>query len=75
VSADNPGGRELQAIFGEDVRVVPQRDPAALAEAIVGFLESPRRARPETARLLDERFRLPGVAERYLALYREAVSA
>jgi glycosyltransferase involved in cell wall biosynthesis len=74
VSTDNPGGIELHGIFGNDVAVVPRQDPAALAAAILGFLQAPRRARPETARILEERFRLPGVAARYLALYREAVA-
>jgi glycosyltransferase involved in cell wall biosynthesis len=54
------------------VAVVPRQDPAALAAGILAFLAAPRRARPETARRLEERFRLPGVVERYLGLYREA---
>jgi len=74
VSTDNPGGLELSGIFGEDVAVVPRRDPASLARAILAFLDSPRRARPETARIVAERFRLPGVVARYLALYREAAA-
>jgi glycosyltransferase involved in cell wall biosynthesis len=73
VSTDNPGGVELRGIFGEDVAVVPRQDPEALAQAILSFLEVPRRARAQTARIVAERFRLPGVAARYLALYREAV--
>jgi glycosyltransferase involved in cell wall biosynthesis len=72
VSTDNPGGVELHGIFGEDVAVVPRGDPPALAGAILAFLEAPRRTHPETASTVAERFRLPGVAARYLALYREA---
>jgi glycosyltransferase involved in cell wall biosynthesis len=56
------------------VAVVPRQDPAALADAILAFLETPRRASAETARIVAERFRLPGVAARYLALYREALA-
>lgn len=74
VSTDNPGGVELRGIFGEDVAVVPRQDPAALADSILAFLEAPRRTRPRTAGILEERFRLPGVAARYLALYREALA-
>jgi glycosyltransferase involved in cell wall biosynthesis len=74
VSTDNPGGVELRGIFGDDVAVVPRQDPAALAESILSFLEAPRRTRPGTASILEERFRLPGVAARYLALYREALA-
>jgi glycosyltransferase involved in cell wall biosynthesis len=73
VSTDNPGGVELAACFGDDLTIVPRRDPVALASAIDAFLAHPRRTRRETARLIDERFRLAGVAERYGALYAEAL--
>jgi glycosyltransferase involved in cell wall biosynthesis len=75
VSTANPGGLELQAIFGDDVRVVPKQDPAALAAAILEFLGRPRRALAATAERLAGQFRLDGVVERYLGLYREALRA
>jgi glycosyltransferase involved in cell wall biosynthesis len=74
VSTDNPGGLELRGIFGEDVAVVPRQDPAALAQAILDHLAAPRRTCPETARIVADRFRLPGVAARYLDLYRAALA-
>ena len=73
VSTDNPGGKELAGLFGDDLMVVPMRDPDALAERILAFLAAPRRARDATAGLIAERFRLAGVAERYLDVYREAL--
>src|SRR5439155_58118 len=73
VSTDNPGGKELAALFGDDLTVVPMRDPDALAERILAFLAAPRRAREATAGLIASRFRLAGVAERYLDVYREAL--
>lgn len=72
VSTDNPGGVELQGLFGDDVVVVPKGDPARLADALLGFLEAPRRTREQTAATIAERFRIPGVADRYIALYAEA---
>ena len=72
VSTDNPGGLELRGLFGDDVAVVPRRDPEALAGAILAGLREPRRTRPLSARLVEERFRLPGVVEEYLRLYAEA---
>jgi glycosyltransferase involved in cell wall biosynthesis len=72
VSTDNPGGQELATLFGDDITVVPRRDPGALAASILAFLGRPRRARPTTAALITERFRLDGVATRYLTLYEEA---
>ena len=73
VSTDNPGGIELHETFEEDVEVVPREDAPALARAILRFLADPRRTRPSSVRCIEERFRLPGVVDRYLALYREAV--
>ena len=75
VSTDNPGGLELQALFGEDVAVVPRQRPEALAAAVTAFLDAPRRARASTAARIAERFSLDGVVESYLALYEEARSA
>jgi glycosyltransferase involved in cell wall biosynthesis len=75
VSADNPGGLELHGIFGADVAIAPRQDPAALSASILSFLAAPRRTAPATAALIGERFRLPGVAARYLSLYEEAARA
>ena len=75
VSTDNPGGVELQRIFGDDVSVVPRSAPERLADAVLAFLDAPRRTRPATAALVAERFRLAGVVERYLELYREALAS
>lgn len=75
VSTDSPGGVELARFFGDDIAVVPKRDPGALAHAILAFLTQPRRTRAETARTIGERFRLSSVSARYLALYEEALGA
>jgi glycosyltransferase involved in cell wall biosynthesis len=75
VSTDNPGGVELREAFGDDVHVVPKQDPAALAAAVLSSLASPRRTRPASDRMIEDRFRLPGVIDRYLAVYREAAGA
>jgi glycosyltransferase involved in cell wall biosynthesis len=72
ISADNPGGLELNGLFGGDVTVVPRQDPSSLADAILAFLRAPRRTAETTAATLEQRFRLPGVAARYLSLYQEA---
>jgi glycosyltransferase involved in cell wall biosynthesis len=74
VSTDNPGGLELGAIFGDDVGVVPRGDPAALAAAVLARLDDPRRARPATLETIARSFRLEGVTDRYLELYREAAA-
>jgi hypothetical protein len=55
--------------------VVPKQDPPALAQAILRFLAHPRRTLPRSDASIEERFRLPGVVDRYLALYQAAVAA
>jgi glycosyltransferase involved in cell wall biosynthesis len=75
VSTDNPGGLELREIFGDDVAVVKKQDPPALAVAVLRFLDVPRRARPKSAERVESDFRLRGVVDRYLAVYREATGA
>jgi glycosyltransferase involved in cell wall biosynthesis len=74
LSTDNPGGLELREVLGPDVTIVPRQDPPALARGILEFLAAPRRTRAETSARLEQRFRLPGVVDRYLALYREAAA-
>jgi hypothetical protein len=54
---------------------VPKEDAGALARAILDRLASPERASAETARHIAERFRVDGVADRYLGLYAEALAS
>jgi glycosyltransferase involved in cell wall biosynthesis len=75
VSTDNPGGLELREIFGADVAVVPKGDAAALARAVLDGLAHPGRTSEPTARRIAERFRVDGVADRYLGLYAEALAS
>jgi glycosyltransferase involved in cell wall biosynthesis len=74
LSTDNPGGLELRDLLGEDVTVVPRRDPGALAAAALAFLERPRRASPRTLATVADRFSEAAVVERYLELYRRAAA-
>ena len=75
VSTDNPGGVELAGLFPDDVSVVPRKDPAALASAIVGFCRRSRRAGDATEKTIADRFRVDGVVDRYAELYREATGS
>jgi glycosyltransferase involved in cell wall biosynthesis len=75
VSTDSPGGVELGAMFAPDVTVVAKSDPAALGRAILDRLATPARTGEATARRIADAFRLDGVAERYLGLYREALAS
>lgn len=69
ISADHPGGVELQRLFGDDVTVVPREDPAALSAAISAFLRDKRRTRPGAVDVLEREFRPATVAARYWDVY------
>jgi glycosyltransferase involved in cell wall biosynthesis len=73
VSADNPGGVELNDLFGIDVGVVPRENDAALARAIIDILEMQRRVRPETRRTLRINFSPRAVAAQFFAVYDKAL--
>ena len=73
VSADHPGGVELNQIFGEDVTVVPRKNAQALAKRLEEALAAPRRTRPATAAVVRDRFSPTAVQSAYAALYESTV--
>jgi glycosyltransferase involved in cell wall biosynthesis len=73
VSSDNPGGVELNDLFGVDVAIVPRENDVALAGAIIDVLEMKRRVRSDTRRALRRNFSPDAVAAQFLAVYRDAL--
>ncbi len=73
VSSDNPGGVELNDLFGVDVTVVPREQPIALARALVDALENKRRTRPATRDLIEHEFRPAVVSAQYRRIYDRAL--
>ena len=73
VSTDNPGGLELGEMFPDDLRLVPRENPRALADGMAAGLEENRRISERTARLIDERFSLRGLVDRYCRIYEDAL--
>jgi glycosyltransferase involved in cell wall biosynthesis len=71
VSTDNPGGIELGRLFGDDVRVVPKTEPAALARAVVEFLDHRRRTTSATDDTLAREFSREVTSSRFAAIYRD----
>src|SRR5690606_6300987 len=69
VSTDHPGGVELHALFGQDVRVVPRGDVDGLTAELTAALERPRRTTEDTRALVAARFGPAAVRDAYLALY------
>ncbi len=74
VSADNPGGLELNDVFGRDVSIVAKEQPLPLARAIVAFLLEKRRTGQETRDVIAREFRPNVVAAKYRALYGDVAS-
>jgi glycosyltransferase involved in cell wall biosynthesis len=69
VSSDNPGGVELNRMFGDDVAVVPREDVGALASAVVERLRHGRRVGTATTRIIEQDLRPPAVWTRFRAIY------
>jgi glycosyltransferase involved in cell wall biosynthesis len=69
ISADHPGGVELNEIFGGDVSLVARRDVDALADALDRALSHPRRVAASTPALVDQRFGASAIWAAYLTLY------
>jgi glycosyltransferase involved in cell wall biosynthesis len=72
ISSDNPGGIELNDLFGVDVGIVPRENDAALAAAIIDVLEMKRRVRPETRATLRRDFSARHVAAEFFEVYEKA---
>lgn len=69
LSSDNPGGLELNDVFGQDVQIVPREQPMALAEAAGDFLRNKRRTLEPTRLTIEGTFRPAAVAAQYRAIY------
>lgn len=73
ISADNPGGVELNDVFGMDVMTVPRENVKGLADAIVDRLERKRRTRRETQHIIERDFRTDAVGRRFGEVYRKVL--
>ena len=73
VSSDNPGGLELNDVFGPDVTIVPREQPIPLAGAIIHFLQHKRRTLGGTRETIEREFRPAAVAAQYRAIYAEVL--
>jgi glycosyltransferase involved in cell wall biosynthesis len=74
LSTDNPGGVELNAVFGQDVTIVPREQSMALAAAIVHFLRNKRRTLPATQETIERAFRPEAAAREYREIYQRVTS-
>ena len=72
ISADHPGGLELNELFGDDVLIVPRGHADPLARAIGESLQTPQRARASSIALVNERFGPAAIQSAYSAVYERA---
>ena len=73
VSADHPGGIELQGLFPEDVDLVPKEQSGPLALAIVEALSRESSSSAKTRERIERELRPKAAIETYLAIYRSAI--
>ena len=75
ISSDNPGGLELHDLFGDDVAVVPGRQPDAIARVVGALLDDKRQTTAATGQRLKRCFGPAAVAARYQSIYDELVTS
>jgi len=73
VSADHPGGIELNGLFGADVQLVPREQVEPLTAAIAAALATPRRTSPATRALVAEHFGPEVIRQAYDEVYRSVI--
>ena len=76
IATDIPGTREIIQSQANGL-LVPSKDPAALADAILNGLEQPGLMHQLSQHALEtlERFTIPNVTKAYLDLYRQLLGA
>ena len=72
ISADHPGGIELNELFGDDVLVVPKKNVDGLAAALGEALEHPQRVRQATLQAVQTHFSPEAVESAYGDVYARA---
>ncbi len=73
VSADHPGGIELQGLFPEDVDLVPREQVAPLAGAILLALSQGSSSSAKTRERIERELRPKAAVRAYLEIYQRAI--
>ena len=74
LSSDNPGGLELNDVFGPDVTIVPREQSMALASAIGYFLQHKRRTLGASRTAVEREFSPTAVTAQYREIYAEVAT-
>jgi len=73
VSADHPGGIELQGLFPEDVDLVPKEQSGPLALAVAAALSRGSSSSAKTRERIERELRPEAAVAAYLEIYRRAI--
>jgi glycosyltransferase involved in cell wall biosynthesis len=73
VSADHPGGIELQGLFPDDVDLVPRGESGPLALAILAALSRGSSSSAKTRERIERELRPKAAVTTYLEIYRRAI--
>jgi glycosyltransferase involved in cell wall biosynthesis len=73
VSADHPGGIELQGLFPDDVELVPRERSEPLARAVVEALSRGGSSTARTRERIERELRPQSAVRTYLEIYRQAI--
>jgi glycosyltransferase involved in cell wall biosynthesis len=73
VSADHPGGIELQGLFPDDVELVPRERSEPLARAVVEALSRGGSSSTRTRERIERELRPRSAVRTYLEIYRQAI--
>jgi glycosyltransferase involved in cell wall biosynthesis len=73
VSADHPGGIELQGLFPDDVDLVPREQIEPLARAVAAALSRESWSSAKTRERIERELRPKAAVETYLEIYRNAI--
>jgi glycosyltransferase involved in cell wall biosynthesis len=73
VSADSPGGVELQGLFPDDLDLVPKERSGPLAQAILAAISRKAESSAKARGRIEHDFRPRAVVRTYLEIYRRAV--
>jgi glycosyltransferase involved in cell wall biosynthesis len=74
VSADHPGGQELEELFPEDVDLVPREQVAPLARAIGEALSRGGSSSSKTRERIERELRPEAAVGTYLGIYERAIA-
>jgi len=70
ITTNNPGGVELASQYSEDITVIQEDTPAALADAIIKILDESRRVKKSTIAKISNELNTRVITQKFYDIYR-----